>query len=181
MRSSSGTSSAGLIGGILSCSSRMGSIVVTTSNKVSDDLYRNGVQRRRLKSCVDALSVPLSNYSQMGNMGCSKLAQLLTPHGTECEQILAVGTISLMASWCASRNASDASSNALCAGCLVPLLGLFCLFSYSKGLIIFLLHCYSELVSCHHSFIPECIVSLHGQIQFVPLHQLSTVRQLHGL
>ncbi|EGO25507.1 hypothetical protein SERLADRAFT_448478 [Serpula lacrymans var. lacrymans S7.9] len=48
-------SSAGLLADVLSWFWRMGGVVVGTSNKVPDDLYRNGVQRERLEPFVDAL------------------------------------------------------------------------------------------------------------------------------
>lgn len=48
-------SSAGLLSDVLSWFWRMGGVVVATSNKVPDDLYRNGVQRERLEPFVEAL------------------------------------------------------------------------------------------------------------------------------
>ncbi|EAU91446.2 hypothetical protein CC1G_01935 [Coprinopsis cinerea okayama7 len=48
-------SSAGLLSDVLSWYWRMGGIVVGTSNKVPDDLYKNGVQKERLEPFVEAL------------------------------------------------------------------------------------------------------------------------------
>lgn len=48
-------SSAGLLSDVLSWYWRMGGIIVGTSNKVPDDLYKNGVQRERLEPFVEAL------------------------------------------------------------------------------------------------------------------------------
>ena len=48
-------SSANLLANVLSWYWRMGSIVVGTSNKVPDELYRNGVQQERLEPFVEAL------------------------------------------------------------------------------------------------------------------------------
>ncbi|KAI0829842.1 AFG1-like ATPase-domain-containing protein [Trametes gibbosa] len=48
-------SSATLLADVLSWFWRMGGIVVGTSNKVPDDLYKNGVQRERLEPFVEAL------------------------------------------------------------------------------------------------------------------------------
>ncbi|KAH7913256.1 AFG1-like ATPase-domain-containing protein [Hygrophoropsis aurantiaca] len=48
-------SSAGLLADVLSWYWRMGGVVVGTSNKVPDDLYKNGVSRERLEPFVDAL------------------------------------------------------------------------------------------------------------------------------
>ncbi|KAH7920715.1 hypothetical protein BV22DRAFT_1114755 [Leucogyrophana mollusca] len=48
-------SSAGLLADVLTWYWRMGGVVVGTSNKVPDDLYKNGVQRERLEPFVDAL------------------------------------------------------------------------------------------------------------------------------
>ncbi|KAG0707092.1 AFG1-like ATPase-domain-containing protein [Suillus ampliporus] len=48
-------SSAGLISDVLSWFWRMGGVVVGTSNKVPDDLYKNGVQRDRLEPFVEAM------------------------------------------------------------------------------------------------------------------------------
>lgn len=48
-------SSATLLADVLSWFWRMGGIVVGTSNKVPDDLYRNGVQRERLEPFVEAM------------------------------------------------------------------------------------------------------------------------------
>ncbi|EIN11605.1 hypothetical protein PUNSTDRAFT_42810 [Punctularia strigosozonata HHB-11173 SS5] len=48
-------SSAGLLADVLSWYWRMGGVVVGTSNKVPDDLYKNGVQRERLEPFVEAL------------------------------------------------------------------------------------------------------------------------------
>ncbi|KAG6917320.1 hypothetical protein DXG01_002978 [Tephrocybe rancida] len=48
-------SSAVLLADVLSWYWRLGGVVVGTSNKVPDDLYRNGVQRERLEPFVDAL------------------------------------------------------------------------------------------------------------------------------
>ena len=50
-------SSAGLLADVLSWFWRMGGIMVATSNKVPDDLYKNGVQRERLEPFVEALKV----------------------------------------------------------------------------------------------------------------------------
>lgn len=50
-------SSAGLLSDVLSWFWRMGGVVIATSNKVPDDLYRNGVQRERLEPFVEALKV----------------------------------------------------------------------------------------------------------------------------
>ncbi|GLB37031.1 putative AFG1-like ATPase [Lyophyllum shimeji] len=48
-------SSAILLADVLSWYWRLGGVVVGTSNKVPDDLYRNGVQRERLEPFVEAL------------------------------------------------------------------------------------------------------------------------------
>lgn len=48
-------SSAGLLADVLSWFWRMGGIVVASSNKVPDELYRGGVQRERLEPFVEAL------------------------------------------------------------------------------------------------------------------------------
>jgi len=48
-------SSASLLADVLSWFWRFGGIVVGTSNKVPEDLYKNGVQRDRLEPFVDAL------------------------------------------------------------------------------------------------------------------------------
>ena len=48
-------SSATLLADVLSWYWRMGGILVGTSNKVPDDLYKNGVQRDRLEPFVEAL------------------------------------------------------------------------------------------------------------------------------
>lgn len=48
-------SSATLLADVLSWFWRMGGIIVGTSNKVPDDLYKNGVQRERLEPFVEAL------------------------------------------------------------------------------------------------------------------------------
>ncbi|KAI0744112.1 AFG1-like ATPase-domain-containing protein [Daedaleopsis nitida] len=48
-------SSATLLADVLSWYWRMGGIIVGSSNKVPDDLYRNGVQRERLEPFVEAL------------------------------------------------------------------------------------------------------------------------------
>jgi peroxisome-assembly ATPase len=48
-------SSAGLLSDVLSWYWRMGGVIVGTSNKVPDDLYKNGVQRERLEPFVEAL------------------------------------------------------------------------------------------------------------------------------
>lgn len=48
-------SSATLLADVLSWYWRMGGIIVGTSNKVPDDLYKNGVQRDRLEPFVEAL------------------------------------------------------------------------------------------------------------------------------
>ena len=50
-------SSATLLADVLSWYWRMGGIIVGTSNKVPDDLYKNGVQRDRLEPFVEALKV----------------------------------------------------------------------------------------------------------------------------
>ncbi|TFK53712.1 hypothetical protein OE88DRAFT_1655972 [Heliocybe sulcata] len=50
-------SSASLLADVLSWFWRMGGVVVGTSNKVPDDLYRNGVQRERLEPFVEAMKV----------------------------------------------------------------------------------------------------------------------------
>ena len=50
-------SSATLLADVLSWFWRMGGIIVGTSNKVPDDLYKNGVQRERLEPFVEALKV----------------------------------------------------------------------------------------------------------------------------
>lgn len=50
-------SSAGLLSDVLSWYWRMGGVVVGTSNKVPDDLYKNGVQRERLEPFVEALKM----------------------------------------------------------------------------------------------------------------------------
>lgn len=48
-------SSANLLADVLSWFWRMGGVIIGTSNKVPDDLYRNGVQRERLEPFVEAL------------------------------------------------------------------------------------------------------------------------------
>lgn len=48
-------SSASLLADVLSWFWRLGGVVVGTSNKVPEDLYKNGVQRDRLEPFVDAL------------------------------------------------------------------------------------------------------------------------------
>lgn len=48
-------SSATLLADVLSWFWRMGGVVVGTSNKVPDDLYKNGVQRERLEPFVESL------------------------------------------------------------------------------------------------------------------------------
>ncbi|KAF9264129.1 hypothetical protein L218DRAFT_863713 [Marasmius fiardii PR-910] len=48
-------SSASLLADVLSWFWRMGGVVVGTSNKVPEDLYKNGVQRERLEPFVEAL------------------------------------------------------------------------------------------------------------------------------
>ena len=48
-------SSATLIADVLSWFWRMGGVIVGSSNKVPDDLYKNGVQRERLEPFVEAL------------------------------------------------------------------------------------------------------------------------------
>ena len=50
-------SSATLLADVLSWFWRMGGVVVGSSNKVPDDLYKNGVQRERLEPFVEALKV----------------------------------------------------------------------------------------------------------------------------
>ncbi|KAG5638052.1 hypothetical protein H0H81_002086 [Sphagnurus paluster] len=50
-------SSAVLLADVLAWYWRLGGVVVGTSNKVPDDLYRNGVQRERLEPFVEALKV----------------------------------------------------------------------------------------------------------------------------
>ncbi|KAG7098402.1 hypothetical protein E1B28_000361 [Marasmius oreades] len=50
-------SSASLLADVLSWFWRMGGVVVGTSNKVPEDLYKNGVQRERLEPFVEALQV----------------------------------------------------------------------------------------------------------------------------
>lgn len=50
-------SSATLLADVLSWFWRMGGVIVGTSNKVPDDLYRNGVQRERLEPFVEAMKV----------------------------------------------------------------------------------------------------------------------------
>lgn len=48
-------SSANLLADVLSWFWRMGGVIVGTSNKVPEDLYKNGVQRERLEPFVAAL------------------------------------------------------------------------------------------------------------------------------
>lgn len=48
-------SSATLLADVLSWYWRMGGIIVGTSNKIPDDLYKNGVQRDRLESFVESM------------------------------------------------------------------------------------------------------------------------------
>jgi protein AFG1 len=48
-------SSANLLADVLSWYWRMGGVIVGTSNKVPDELYRNGVQKERLEPFVEAL------------------------------------------------------------------------------------------------------------------------------
>ncbi|KAL1746428.1 AFG1-like ATPase-domain-containing protein [Schizophyllum fasciatum] len=50
-------SSATLLADVISWYWRMGGVIVGTSNRVPDDLYRNGVQRDRLEPFVEALKV----------------------------------------------------------------------------------------------------------------------------
>ncbi|EPQ56948.1 hypothetical protein GLOTRDRAFT_39171, partial [Gloeophyllum trabeum ATCC 11539] len=50
-------SSASLLADVLAWFWRLGGVVVGTSNKVPEDLYRNGVQRERLEPFVEALKV----------------------------------------------------------------------------------------------------------------------------
>ncbi|EIW83233.1 hypothetical protein CONPUDRAFT_101930 [Coniophora puteana RWD-64-598 SS2] len=50
-------SSAGLLADVLTWYWRMGGVVVGTSNKVPDDLYKNGVQKDRLEPFVEAFKV----------------------------------------------------------------------------------------------------------------------------
>jgi protein AFG1 len=50
-------SSAVLLADVMSWFWRMGGVVVGTSNKVPDDLYRNSVQRERLEPFVETLKV----------------------------------------------------------------------------------------------------------------------------
>ncbi|KAJ3500907.1 hypothetical protein NLJ89_g9580 [Agrocybe chaxingu] len=50
-------SSANLLADVLSWYWRMGGVIVGTSNKVPDELYRNGVQRERLEPFVEALKL----------------------------------------------------------------------------------------------------------------------------
>ncbi len=50
-------SSATLLADVLSWYWRMGGVIVGTSNKVPDDLYKNGVQRDRLEPFVEALKM----------------------------------------------------------------------------------------------------------------------------
>jgi protein AFG1 len=50
-------SSATLLADVLSWFWRMGGVVVGTSNKVPDDLYKNGVQKERLQPFVEALKI----------------------------------------------------------------------------------------------------------------------------
>ncbi|KAL1760545.1 AFG1-like ATPase-domain-containing protein [Schizophyllum commune] len=50
-------SSATLLADVLSWYWRMGGVIVGTSNRVPDDLYRNGVQRDRLEPFVEALKI----------------------------------------------------------------------------------------------------------------------------
>ncbi|KAH6913882.1 AFG1-like ATPase-domain-containing protein [Coprinopsis sp. MPI-PUGE-AT-0042] len=55
-------SSAGLLSDVLSWYWRMGGVIVGTSNKVPDDLYKNGVQRERLEPFVEALKARCPLY-----------------------------------------------------------------------------------------------------------------------
>lgn len=50
-------SSATLLADVLSWFWRMGGVIVGSSNKVPDDLYKNGVQRERLEPFVEALKL----------------------------------------------------------------------------------------------------------------------------
>ncbi|KAH9485556.1 Lactation elevated protein 1-like protein B [Psilocybe cubensis] len=50
-------SSANLLADVLTWYWRMGGVIVGTSNKVPDELYRNGVQRERLEPFVEALKL----------------------------------------------------------------------------------------------------------------------------
>ena len=68
-------SSAGLISDVLSWFWRMGGVVVATSNKVPDDLYRNGVQRERLERFVDALKARCTIVEMRGTQDWRKEAQ----------------------------------------------------------------------------------------------------------
>ncbi|KAL5523830.1 hypothetical protein ACEPAG_8003 [Sanghuangporus baumii] len=59
-------SSAGLLADVLSWYWRMGGVVVASSNKVPDDLYRGGVQRERLEPFVEALKVRCPVFEMPG-------------------------------------------------------------------------------------------------------------------
>ncbi|KAL5507233.1 hypothetical protein ACEPAH_6689 [Sanghuangporus vaninii] len=59
-------SSAGLLADVLSWYWRMGGVVVASSNKVPDDLYRGGVQRERLEPFVEALKARCPILEMLG-------------------------------------------------------------------------------------------------------------------
>ncbi|KAL5485156.1 hypothetical protein ACEPAI_7798 [Sanghuangporus weigelae] len=59
-------SSAGLLADVLSWYWRMGGVVVASSNKVPDDLYRGGVQRERLEPFVETLKVRCPVFEMPG-------------------------------------------------------------------------------------------------------------------
>ncbi|KAH8119309.1 AFG1-like ATPase-domain-containing protein, partial [Phellopilus nigrolimitatus] len=59
-------SSAGLLADVLAWFWRMGGVVVASSNKVPDDLYRHGVQRERLEPFVEALKVRCPVHTMLG-------------------------------------------------------------------------------------------------------------------
>ncbi|KII92426.1 hypothetical protein PLICRDRAFT_50808 [Plicaturopsis crispa FD-325 SS-3] len=59
-------SSATLLADVLSWYWRMGGVIVGSSNKVPDDLYKNGVQRARLEPFVEALKVRCPVMSMRG-------------------------------------------------------------------------------------------------------------------
>ena len=59
-------SSAGLLSDVLSWYWRLGGVVVGSSNKVPDELYRNGVQRERLEPFVEALKLRCPVHNMHG-------------------------------------------------------------------------------------------------------------------
>ncbi|KIJ49377.1 hypothetical protein M422DRAFT_160910 [Sphaerobolus stellatus SS14] len=61
-------SSAGLLSDVLSWYWRLGGVVIGSSNKVPDELYRNGVQRERLEPFVEALKLRCPVHNMQGTL-----------------------------------------------------------------------------------------------------------------